>query len=128
MSRLTETTLNLTRGDTGKWDVVLTDPADDSALVLTGCTLRLAVWAETPAATVANDTDAELVLTSTPAAGIVITDAAAGEMTITISKTQSAALTGELYRFDLQLINASAESYTAARGLIWVEAQHTHDS
>jgi hypothetical protein len=128
MTRLADTTLSLIRGDTGKWIVALTNPADDSALVLTGCTLRMAVWAEMPAASVTTDSGAVFVLTSTPAAGITITDASAGTVEITISKTQSALLTAELYRFDLQFTNGSAEPYTAARGVIWVEPQVTHDS
>ncbi len=128
MSRIEQTTLHLVRGDVGKWNVTLTNPATGSALVLSGCTLRMAVWASLPSADVSTDGGAEFVLTSTPLAGISITDANAGTVEITISKTQSAALSAELYHFDLQFTNGSAEPYTAARGVIWVEPQVTHDS
>jgi len=127
MSRLTDTTLNLIRGDTGKWTVILTDDETGDPLVLTGCSLRMAIWATEPAASVTSDTNAALVLSS-PSSGIAITDPDEGEITITISAASSAGLSAEIYSYDLQLTNATSEQYTVARGVVWVGAQMTHAS
>src|SRR6187402_2043696 len=120
------TTLSLTRGDTGKWSVVVTD-LDSAVLDLSGCSLRMALWATKPAVSVSSDTDADLVLTS-PSSGISITSAEDGEIEIAISAAQSAALTRPAYAFDLQVTTAASEVYTAASGLLTLSAQITHSS
>lgn len=120
------TSLSLTRGDTGKWSVVVTDLAA-AVIDLTGCTLRMALWSTKPAVSVSADTDADLVLSS-PTDGIEITSAAEGEIEITISAAQSEALARPAYAFDLQVTNSDDEVFTAASGLLTISNQITHSS
>lgn len=122
-----QSVLNLKRGDTGKWTSITVDTATEQALDFTGCSFRMAVWATTPEATVTTDAGAEFVLTS-PSGGIVVSNATSGELTITISKSQSAALTQELYGFDLQLTTPSSEEYSIAEGVLQIEPQFTHST
>lgn len=125
MSRLDNTNLYLVRGDTGRWTTILTEPESGDTFALTGCSFRLTFWASVPGADITTDATAALVLTS-PSGGLTVTDADNGEITIVMTKTQSAQLTAELYRFDLQLTNPSGEEYTVARGQLNVDPQFTH--
>lgn len=126
MSRLPETTLNLIRGDTGKWDAYLTNPRTMLPVQLTGCSLRMAVWSSTPPASTTSDSGALFVLTSESGAGISIVSALSGQIEITIDHTLSNSMQGEIYSFDLQLTNEQSQQYTVAHGFIWIQPQRTH--
>lgn len=118
------TSLSITRGSTGRWSAVISD-LDGVAIDLTGCSLRMALWATRPAATIADDDDADLVLSS-PSDGIQITSEEDGEIEITITDTQSALLTRPAYAFDLRLTNSIDEVFTAASGLLTISDRITH--
>jgi hypothetical protein len=127
VSTIALTSLSVVQGDTGKWSMALRDEVANAAIDLTGCSLRMAVYRVAPLSSVVSDAGAEAVLTS-PSSGIVITDAAAGEVEITVADSITSGLEPDFHTFDVQLTNASNERYTVARGYLQVLPQTTHNA
>ena len=66
----------------------------------------------------------ELQLTS-PSSGLVLTSAADGEVTMTITNTQSAALTAQTYVYDIQFKDVNGKITTLETGTLEVKPQVT---
>lgn len=120
MATIFDTDIRIWRGDTWEEDWVLTQE-DGNPFDLTGVKLFFTVKTDPTIA----DVSANLRLTSTPSSGITITDAANGEVSLSITQSQTAALTPQSYYYDIQVVTATPKVYTLARGRFIVEADIT---
>ncbi len=107
VQRITKQQYELFSGDTGVFDVTVLD-SNSQAKDITGATARFTAsrrQGDTP--------DIDL----STAAGIVITDATNGLLTITIPAATTAALHGA-YRWELQITDVASRVSTVAYGTI----------
>lgn len=79
------TTLEMYRGEQMVWEFTITESG--VAVDLTGATVKFAVYANYPSASLTADTTA--VISKTTSSGIVLTDADAGIFELTISKADT---------------------------------------
>jgi len=102
-----EQTFSLFSGNDAKLSVTLTDADTGEALNLTG-TLEL-VWA------LAKNAQATALLTKTLGAGVVITDASAGIVEVTLDAADTEPLKGTFYQ-EMRLTNSVGKKSTLLYG------------
>lgn len=112
---------SITRGDSHIESWVLTD-ASGSAVDITGGKLYLTIK------NAQNDADPGVLQLTSPSSGITIDDAAAGEVTLTITATQSDALTPLDYFYDIQYKDSAGLVSTLANARLTVLADITRSA
>lgn len=105
------------RGDT--WTETWTILDQNGVSVdITGATFKMTLKNNT------SDADPGVLQLTSPSSGIVITDAATGVVTLTITATQTAALTPSTYEYDIQMNNTGTVK-TLVRGKLTIVADVT---
>lgn len=103
------TRLSLMRGDTAKFDITIVDSTTSDALDLTGA---LGAWFTVK--TSRRAPDSSKLIQKTIGDGITLTAAASGQLRLTVSATDMAALSpARLYAWDLQVQTSSGDIITA---------------
>lgn len=116
---ITTTLLDVVRGDTAQWDVVVVDNAG-AVVDLTGATSHFTIRkSEAKAQT----TDADAVVQVTNSAGITYTSPTTGAMRVSLTAAQTRLLSVRVYYWDLQI--KSTNTYTAASGVLMVTNEQT---
>lgn len=116
-TKMTETSLDMVRGDTKQWDLTFTDAAG-GALDLSAITIWFTVKDKV------SDTDAQaLFQLHSPNHGIANISAVGGTARITVLPSHTAALTSKRNNqayYDIQIVDGSGRVYTVADGTITI--------
>lgn len=112
------TNFNVIQGDTYVESWALLDQSG-VAVDLTGAKLYFTVK------TAYADADPGVLQLTSPSSGITIDSAAGGLATLTITSTQSGALTVGTYKYDVQLKDSAGTIKTLVSGTLTVDAQVT---
>ena len=100
------------------WSLYLTfQESDETPTSLANCTIKMAIAANYTANPVAN--------LSTTSGGIVITDAANGTATVSLTAAQTSNITAGNYLYDLKLINAAGITDREIQGGVLIAPQVT---
>lgn len=122
------TALDVTRGDTLRYTVTLTDPdIPANPYNLSGCTLWWTLKEDRDRKD-ADDSDAIAALywvSGGGASGIVVATPADGEPVITMTPTQTDGLDQDLYYWDLQLTDSAGDTWTSDSGTLKVRQDIT---
>lgn len=118
-SRITDTPLYLTRGDTKVWTLTVTADAVAVPLTEAWLTVKRAL----------DDADPGLFQLTSPSGGLVIGGADSNVVTITISPAQTDSLpAAEALHYDVQVQEASGRISTVARGMLYVDLDVTRST
>ena len=114
--------LVMDRGDEPTWPVTVYEADGTTAFNLTSCK----VYFTAKESTAYGDTRA-VFQKSSPSSGITITDASAGELTVTLESTDTSSLPPKKMRleYDLQVIEADGTILTMTRGILVVRPDVT---
>lgn len=120
---MTITTLEpMIRGTTRRWRVAVKDNSGQP-VDLTGAAVYFTIRKKGVSVTAADDSDA--VLQKSIAGGIEATDAAAGQLKITLDPTDTRNKAAAKYIYDLCVITAAGERIVPAAGELEVRAEVT---